>query len=60
MRVMNYGGIPIQVIPEHGHWCLKHGNNEQRCDVGELNEALPSFAHELLREQNRLQQSVSM
>lgn len=49
-----YGGLLIQVIPEHGHYCLKNGNREQRCDVEELNEAIPDFADILINEQKKL------
>ena len=49
-----YNGLKIEVIPEHGHYCLKNGNREQRCDVGELNETVPDFAEILLNEQKKL------
>lgn len=49
-----YDGLIIQVIPEHGHYCLKNGNREQRCDVDELKEAVPDFAEVLLNEQKKL------
>lgn len=49
-----YDGLIIQVIPEQGHYCLKNGNREQRCDVGELKEAVPDFAEVLLNEQKKL------
>lgn len=49
-----YDGLMIQVIPEHGHYCLKNGTREQRCDVGELKESIPDFAEVLLNEQKKL------
>ncbi|WP_342759459.1 hypothetical protein [Kineothrix sedimenti] len=49
-----YDGLIIQVIPEHGHYCLKNGNREQRCDTGELKEAVLDFAEVLLNEQKKL------
>lgn len=52
-----YDGLIIQVIPEHGHYCLKNGNREQRCDAGELKEAVPDFAKELTEAQLKLQQA---
>lgn len=47
-------GFNIAVTPEHGHYKLSHGQKEQRCDVGELNEAIPDFAEMLAEEQRKI------
>lgn len=47
-----YNGYHIRVEDEYGHYRLSCGSREQRCDVGELNEAIPEFAEELDNEMN--------
>lgn len=45
----------ISVVNEHGHYLLEKENKQMRCDVGELNEAIPEFEEMLNQAKMKLQ-----
>ena len=55
MRITGIQINGINISDEHGHYLLEKDNRQMRCDIGELNEAVPEFEEMLTEEQKRLQ-----
>ena len=55
MRITGIQINGINISDEHGHYLLEKDNRQMRCDVGELNEAVPEFEEMLIEAQKRLQ-----
>lgn len=50
----------IQIYFEHGHYLLKRGQVELRCDFGELNECIPEFEEYYTKMQSKNNLSVAV
>jgi hypothetical protein len=55
MRITRIQINGINISDEHGHYLLEKDNKQMRCDIGELNEAIPEFEEMLIEAQKRLQ-----
>ena len=53
MRITGIQINGINISDEHGHYLLEKDNRQMRCDIGELNEAVPEFEQMLIEAQKQ-------